>query len=1083
MIQLDELQQNEEQFEENYKPLPQAGPGESDLTFFGAVGKAIEATAPFQQTLKFPVIDREVDEEYQKRFYETTYKNLLPEERDTIDSAGGVLNEQQTNALLNRVQNDKQLQQDLYEYGGFTGSIGLQVGASIFNPVEWGITIGTLGAGRAIATAKTFQNVMQKYKKTSAIGLGATEGLTAGYLSETIRQETGGFTNYEDRVDVALLGSVFGGTLGASGWFKALNGLHPDQQTRIAEAFEKDTDIFYSDLEGKSFVRNKSVGSAGSIGVEQKYDIDDFDDIPMTKTNAFGWASPRDMAYRVKSFTYRNILERLAPSTSALRDSEGNFVTQGNNSAWHIKGVEYGGAKGKLVNGYSSVYSKMNAAREAEGMPKLSEEEFAAEAHRVRIDSTIQIREHLAEIDYLKQQLTKPDVDKEAIKTEIKQLENSIPEVQYKDDFAKELNENMDQYFMYMENELRRPKIEKEIKELETQIDELQAQGKEADKQIEKLTELQNWQPRDYKGYAPRIYNKDAITVDRSKIDVLIRALQNSPTAKAIIKRGTQKEIDEYMAKQVEVAKGMVKKIRVAEDTNSLRDLTGSDGAGGSAIASGGSLAGRTIDVDERLLGDLVETDMNTVLDFYHQDVSGKLAIRKSFQDEEIDTWKDFRDKYAGSMSEEFAISGVNPDEALTNLRVVFEDIRGTDSIIKNPNSFWQRLTRGLMMANNIKFGPGFPVTALNELGPTINMGGVKSLSFFGKATEAALNKITNKEVGVEFINELQGFGIGIDIQHSGVIQRYTEGNHFFEHNNVLNKMRKVENAVFRYGGLVVMTDIMKSMLAGGFTARVLNMAKRVKNGGNLSTTEKGILSRISFTEEDLIKLSDQPIRYDADGLLQEFNVKEWDAELADKWGKALYTVTKGNILEPTSMDIPKFMSDPNKPLNSLLFQYYRFPFAAQSSLLNKAINENDKGALLGALISSGITASVEYAKALAAVKILELAGVEADNPFDDITNDGDQQWKLASIVASKLPYLGVIPSAVNLGAFVGGYDIPGTSYSPRDPYSTLAGASIGNIVNLGKALGDGRDLAEWSVTQLPRVPFVYDLAKGIVDE
>jgi hypothetical protein len=1083
MLRTEELAQNEEQF---YNAPPIQQPKEKEnYGLANFVSDAVEATFPGQLAIKYPVLDKTVDENFQEKFYTNVYPNLTETERATIDNVGGAWNEQQAYAILDRVKRDNELQQDMYAYGGFAGSVGIQVGVSLFNPVDLGIAVATLGTGKAFTSLKQIQSITNRYRKTSAIGLGAIEGATAGYLSETIRQETSGLQDDDARFDTFLFGSVLGGTIGASGWFKMLNGMHPSQQSRIAAALDADREEFAASVEDVVQSSNKSVGSAGYVGTDRNIDIEDVSDAPtIANTSVFSrYFSPRAWLYSRGSKATYNIMSKLAPSNDALKYN-GEYVTQSNNTAWDIK-REYEGKKGTLVSKLTKSYNDINLDRQNKGLPKFSEEEFMTEAFKLRTEATLQVRNRQAEIDYLsslKERTPEQDLDLETLKA-------TPIEKQYRNDMERQMDESLDEYYKFMEDELRRPKIEKELNQLRNQLDEL-PQGDVNDatrtKLEAKLRELEAWEPTEYKGYLTRIFDKDKIQADSSVVRRLTVALQKSPTARAISKYGTPEEVRKFMDEQVAIAKNMSSKIERAKDLNELRDLVGGEGAGGSGIVSGGFAAGRRIDVDERLLDDLVQNNYGEVLDFYHTDMSGKLAIRKAFKDDELNTWSDFKDKYLNDLSEEFRVAGTDAGEksrTLQSLQTVFEDLRGTKGIMDNPNSWGQNLKKILTTFNNIKFGPNFPLVTLNELGPTIHQGSVKSLRYFAPAVKEAINKIRNKEVATEFVNELQGIGIGADIQHSKAMMRYTEGSHFFESNKIVNGLRKAEHAIFRYGGLIGMTDAMKTMLVGGFTARITNISKRLASGGKLSTTEKAMLSRVGLTSDDLQLIAKQPIIYDERGLLKSFNFEAWEEGVADMYARTLNRVTKGNILEPTEMDLPNIMTDPNKPLNGILFQYYKFPFAAQSSLLSKAINDNDVGALGAAMVSGVTTALVEYAKVMGVAKLAELAGLDYDNPYDDIVNDTDQQALMAGKLFQTNPFFGVIPTAVNLGAFVGGYDIPGTSYTPKDPYSNLANASIGNIIDLGKSLGDADETTNWISKQVPRVPFLYDLQKSFIEE
>ena len=1065
----------------------EVGPSvDSDLNLGQAIGKAVEATFPFYQTLQFPIETQEItagDEEIQS-FYQEEFPTLSKVEQDSIQGNGGFRNRQQVDAVLNRVRADQETQEELYNYGGLTGSILLQAGASITNPIDLTITVGTLGAGKALTTLNTVRKVTNNYKKTSAVTLGAIEGATAGYLSETIRQETQSIEDEDARFNTFLFGSVLGGSIGASGWFKELNNMNPQSQQSLLNAIDTDTQAFDNQInEATQNLNNQSIGSAGFTGARQNVDIDDITDTPTQAVTgaASKFFSPRAWLYSTQLPSIYKTVSKLAPSMDSLKDASGNYVLQNKESAFDIK-AKYEGKKSNLVNSFTAIYNDFNLDRQNQGLPKLNEIEFNKYMYDARMDYTMQTRERQAEIDVLNN--IKNRTPEQEVELNNLVNEEFIPT--HKDAFTQRLNESFDDYYKYMEDELRRPKVEKELQQLRQQLDEVE-NGDTVAIQT-KISELEGWQPKEYKSYLTRIFDKDRIEADVNTIQVLTRALQNSPTARAMSKYLTREDFNKEMNKLQDVAAKMAAKIEDSKDLNQLRDLLGGDGAGGKGIVSGGFATGRRIDVDERLLDDLVHKDMGEVLDFYHTDMAGKLSIRKAFKDDNIDSYEQFKEKYLGTFSEEAKVAGKSKqeiDRTLASLETVFKDIRGTQSIMTRPNSFGQNAKKILTSFNNIKFGPNFPVVALNELGPTLHMGGIKSLTFFNRAIKAAVGKIRNKEMADEFINELQGMGIGADIQNSKAMLRYTEGNHFFENNKVVNALRKAENAVFRYGGLIGMTDAMKSMLAGGFTARMMNISKRLASGGRLSPTERSMMSRLGMNDADILRIAEQfnnHSEFDGD-IVKRFNIDAWDEDISEMWSRTLHRVTKGNILEPTAMDVPMLISDPDKPINALLFQYYKFPLAAQSSLLSKALNDKDAGALGAMMISSTTTALVEYGKVMAIAKLAELSGIEYDNPYDDIMKDDEQQVALAGKAFSMNPYFGVVPTAYNIAAPALQLPIPGSTYVPQNTFGAVAGATFGNANMMLEAIANPDKLPYAIYQQVPHIPFAYDLGKSFIKD
>jgi hypothetical protein len=950
------------------------------------------------------------------------YPTLSETTRAAIDHYGGARSQTFVDTMIARQQDEQDIQERMYEYGGLPGSIGAQMVGAVLNPVDWAIAVTTFGAGKAVTTMNTIRNITNKYRKTSGAFIGATEGLVSGYASEAIRQETGGIYDEDARYDVALFGTVLNGTLGAKGWIDFLNEQDVETTHRILNSLDKDTQYTRQHFQVNDEGMYKNLGSGATRWEQPQYDVDDFQELPkVPKAIQFmSKLSPKGNAYNVLTPTYRKLLEKLTGSDVALVKPDGTYHTQSNFTAEDYKTVELDGLKGSLANELAGAFNEFKTFRKEQGLPSMSEKEFGEYLYTQRIEANKKFREVEAEIEYLK--------NKEGDNTaKIAKLESLVIEPTFDSPAIARANKALDTY--YGEMDFRRTEFQRQRDGIE-------------DATMKPST-----------SYTTRVINKETFKFDSNTKNRLLTALMHSPTAKAISKYEGPEAMLKYHEEMQKVVENMVAKIKASTDSVTLDELTGSRGGAASTLEKGKFSTQRRIDIDENLMGDLLERDMFGIIDYYHRDTGGRIAIRKAFDDEGINTWEDFKTKYGTDMAKEFDIAGMSRSEidaANHNLKKVFDTIRGTADITSNPNSWFNQTKNAVTALQNIRFGLGFGAISLSELGPAMAVGGIKTLKYLKPAFADSLRKVTNKEVATEFIQELQGMGIGIDLQHSKTIERYVEGRSDFESNKIINALRQGESAAFRYGGLTVVTDTLKSALGGAYTSRVINVGNRLHNGGVLTTHEKAMFSRHGLTESDLRDIANAPIETDANGLLKSFNFEAWDSELAFKMKKAITTAVKGNILEPTAMDLPW---DTSSPFKGLLFQYLRFPVAATPKLLQRAIAEKDLGALMGAMVSTLITVGNTYLLTQIASKTGEVLGITESNPYDDLFNDEEQQKKLALEIWNKNPYLGIFPTLTNVALSVAGEPAVGQTY--RQGASALAGPGISYAYQVGDALVD----------------------------
>lgn len=1063
--------------------LPETQEQDPDYGFGDLIVDGIQATFPFVQAVKHPMhsSDEAYDVEFDREaWYKEVYPTLPDATRAAVDEMGGARSQAFVDTITTRQEDEQDIQQRMYDYGGLPASIGAQMVGSLLNPVDWAIAAATFGTGKYITTANMVRNVTNKYRKTSAVVAGAIEGAVGGYVSEAVRQNTGGIYDEDARYDVTLFGTVLGGTLGASGWVKFLKEQDTNTAHSILNAMDVDTAATRDALSAPTYSTHKSIGSGAMRWKDTPYDIDDFNNIPvsMRPTQFLSSLSPKGRAYNRKVPTYRRWLEKLTNSDVALENPDGTYHTQSGITASDIKTVDLDGLKGALANDLAASFNGFNTARAEAGVPKLSEKEYGEYLFNQRIEANKIHRTKQAEIDFLTKQ------DPKANETKIEALKNTELIPTFEDVNIKQANDAIDTY--YGEMDARRTEFDRQRR-----INELEDMEELNIKQKKELSALQSYTTGPSLDYTTRIINKAEFRIDNTTKNKVLASLQNSPTAKAVVNHGTPDEIKEYMDEMVKVAESMVEKIRTSNNVVTLADIMPSGGAAGT-LEKGKFSTQRRIDIDENLMGDLLQKDMFGVLDFYHRDTGGRYAIRKAFDGEDITKFDDFLDVYGRDLAEEYDIAGYSPGEvanANADLKRVFNDIRGTADIVDNPDHWFNQTKNGLTALQNIRFGLGFGVTALSELGPTMAIGGVQSLKYLRVGFKEALNKVTNKQVATEFIQELQGMGIGIDLQHSKVVERYVEGRADFESNALINVLRQGENAAFRYGGLTVVTDAMKSMVGGGYTSKIYNIGKGLREGTyKLSAHEEALFSRHGLTVDDLKSIADAPFIFDADDKLINFNMENWEPDLALKVKVAITRAVKGNILEPSAMDLPW---DTSNPMHALLFQYLRFPVAATPKLLQRAIAEKDMGAALGAMVSTLVIAGNTYIAGQVAAKVGDVLGITDADGYDDIFNDEDQQKELAKELWHKHPYLGVVPTLVDAGLGLAGEAPLGSDY--KRGVAGITGASAGYLYQMGGALGDvvsepgtlttGQAHAIKANIPILRLPFLKELSRDYMKE
>ena len=170
------------------------------------------------------------------------------------------------------------------------------------------------------------------------------------------------------------------------------------------------------------------------------------------------------------------------------------------------------------------------------------------------------------------------------------------------------------------------------------------------------------------------------------------------------------------------------------------------------------------------------------------------------------------------------------------------------------------------------------------------------------------------------------------------------------------------------------------------------------------------------------------------------------DADTLDKLTTAITRGTRHTIIRGDTTYLPSWVIEPT-PMKRVLFQFLRYPLAAQETLLARGLDE-DMARWVGATITSTfLMASVYYLREQAAIQ----AGITdpADAKFDEFTTDSEQASKLFFAAFSQAGTLGNVTVLLEKLSAVTGVPTPGNEYADRDVLSAVMGPTFSRIPQL----------------------------------
>lgn len=965
----------------------------------------------------------------------------LPEDvrKSVMDYNPG--NRTEFDAVIARTQDELQWQENIYNDSGLLGSIGYNLLGGILQPdlVLGGPWAAASKAAKSATTSVKISNAIRSRgleKPFNIVGTGVEVGVFGTGL-EAMRQQSSGVSFEDDLYNVGIFSMVLGSGVKATSMF--LGGANTK---KLAAAMEQDIQ------ETKAVVNNLKPKSAGPMAMsntkwtEVKITPEDVRMLPTTGVaGKLNKMSVRGRLYNNTSPRLRRLISWMMPSKLPLKNPDGSFHVQSTRSAEDILNTEYKG----LFNDFRSVIRESYSEyKQANGGKGLSEYDFGRELFNQRIESGKALREQEAEIKYFENKLAKTQKQIEKLEEQISNLKPGS-----KSQKPKKLADLKQQELKFTTtlNDIKARDVEvTPIKDIHLAkankaLDDYY--GNMYGRSQKWLNDIEDVDVSKSRGYTTRLWNKEAIArnPDATNHETIKQAIINSPTGK-MFARVNAEAYDEWVKFADSAADNFIKNVYQIETLNDLMDFMPAP-----SMFKSRHLMERKLDVDENMLGDLIQRNMDDVAEMYHRNLSGKLALKEALG---VTSKKELGEEI-NAITKELRDLGYSVKEikAITDdLDVAFDSLMGVRSISNDPGSTGNTIKRYVTKWNNITLGMGFGYTSIMEIGPVLALTGARGLKYLFPAIGNTIRKYRGKESDVAIYNQLKAMGIGMDVYNSRVASRFTDDGINFSDSKIEHLFDRNQARVMHGSGLIAITDSFKDMAGMAYIHNLHELGRKLNSGektfDSIGYTERSRMARHGLTEQNIRAIGSQPVKYDANGRLEDLGWDDWESGLKDKLATAVDRAVKGNVLEPSELDLPASLTNPNGLFVPLMLQYMRFPVAATENYLLRALSERDKGAVVGSLISTFVLGTLELGKD----EIGQAMGLQPT--YDMNTEEGIQKlgWKLFNYN----PYSGIIPTGATVGLASLGIAQPGTDYVPKDVVSVGAGPTYGRatgVINL----------------------------------
>lgn len=464
-------------------------------------------------------------------------------------------------------------------------------------------------------------------------------------------------------------------------------------------------------------------------------------------------------------------------------------------------------------------------------------------------------------------------------------------------------------------------------------------------------------------------------------------------------------------------------------------------------------LKSKNYNLNDKYLGDLIDKDIPSIMQTYHQNMSGRVALHTKFGTDDLQVIQHEIVEPAAAQARKNGATEAEIASLIEDVNTLVEQVLGTHGLPQKPNAWGEKATNTLLKFNYLTFGGGFGINALADMGVvSFSVGLGNTMKHFAPALKAIRN-MDEAAKDMPWIEQALGLGAASDFYNLRALTRFDDMDTAQATNRTMRTLDRWGNVMTKYSGLAPITAMEELMAIGGGTVDMIRTAQKFKQTGKLPHGFEEKLARYGMTKDDLLWVATQPVKI-KNGVLIDFNWGEWtDKSKMEKFQIAITRTMNDAVIRGDKTLLPNYMTSSN-PFMKLMTQFMRYPHIAYERVLLRGASKPTARFLSGTMTSAAIMASIYYIREQALIS----AGVlkERDAKFaiyDRFGNfDDDAMLRLSWTVASKLPQLGIAMDAVNKGIALAGKPTPGRLYD-ENPWTAIGGVTASRFDNITKGL------------------------------
>ncbi len=382
--------------------------------------------------------------------------------------------------------------------------------------------------------------------------------------------------------------------------------------------------------------------------------------------------------------------------------------------------------------------------------------------------------------------------------------------------------------------------------------------------------------------------------------------------------------------------------------------------------------------------------------------------------------------------------SGMDADDVKMSMET-FELALGTKQIPDDPDNNWEKFVRTISHVNYLTMGGQFAKSGLTEIGMGVYRTGFDYIKELVPALGNVIDMYRGKELS-KWADDARSMSEANGIYSNNFLSSYSDTDHIESNfaRGFEGALKKGSQKFFRYSGLEGVTTLTQMALPRAFLRRIIKESNRGLHSRDLM--------RWGINPEDMDIISSQPVKYDKNGNIEDFNFDAWDEGVADKFMVSTQRMSRDAIMRPDAVRLPTWVNDGGtNPLFKLTKQFMSFTMLSHERLMLAGMNERSAMAMVGASVSAAILIAME--------RIGEEVAV-ASGAMDDSNRyytDKEEGWNnLFKRAALRNPMMGNASTILETSMDVT------SGYGADKAFSRVAGGPTGGRVLTGyKAIED----------------------------